>query len=62
MAKKQLTIDTLKEIWKDELLPSIKKEIRSELKKEVDQLNATIKEITKRCSTIEDYQSFQCKQ
>lgn len=57
-----LTLEILKETWKEEFLPAIRKEIRTELKKEIALLNETIKTITARCDEIEKSQEFQSKQ
>lgn len=61
MAKKpdeQLTTTSFKQLWQKELLPSIKKEIRIEIKVEVDQIKSSINDLTDRYAQIEQSQKF----
>lgn len=58
MQNEQLTVTSFKEMWKKDLLPSIKKEIRVEIKAEIDVIKQDFKEIVNRCSTIETSQKF----
>ena len=51
---RHLTVTELRKIWKDELLPSIRREIKDE----IEMLNATIKTLTDRCDAIEKSQGF----
>ena len=37
-----LTVDNIRKIWKTEFLPNIKKEIRNELKTEIEKVNCLI--------------------
>ena len=48
-----LTVDNIRKIWKTEFLPNIKKEIRNELNTEIDKINCSITNLSKRLDSIE---------
>ena len=53
-AKGYLNVNDLRKIWKEEFLPSIKRELKSEL----EALRTSIKTLTARVDGIEKSQSF----
>ncbi|XP_068680071.1 UPF0134 protein MPN_137-like [Montipora foliosa] len=53
-----LTVESLKELWTQEFLPNIRKEIR----KEIDSLKARLLDLNKRFDEIEKSQNFISKQ
>ena len=53
-----LTVDNIRKIWKTEFLPNIKKEIRNELKTEIDKINCSITNLSKRLDSIESSQQM----
>lgn len=57
MTEKELTIDSLKEIWASEFLPSIKNEIRAEIKSEIDRLQTEVKSLSDKFDKLESSQS-----
>ena len=48
-----LTVDNIRKIWKTEFLPNIKKEIRNELKTEIEKVNCLITNLSKRLDPIQ---------
>ena len=54
MGEKNLTVDSLMKLWKDKLLPSIRDEIRVQVKA----LNDNIEALNTRCQQIEKSQDF----
>ena len=61
MTEKELTIDLLKEIWASEFLPSIKNEIRAEIKSEIDRLQTEVKSLSDKFDKLESSQSLSPK-
>ena len=54
-----LTVDNIRKIWKTEFLPNIKKEIRNELKTEIEKVNCLItNQVSKRLDAIESSQQL----
>ena len=53
-----LTVDNIRKIWKTEFLPNIKKEIRNELKTEIEKVNCLITNLSKRLNSIESSQQL----
>ena len=53
-----LTVDKIRKIWKTEFLPNIKKEIRNELKTEIEQITCLITNLSKRLDSIESSQQL----
>ena len=53
-----LTVDNIRKIWKTEFLPNIKKEIRNELKTEIEKVNCLITNLSKRLDLIESSQQL----
>ena len=53
-----LTVDKIRKIWKTEFLPNIKKEIRNELKTEIEKVNCLITNLSKRLDLIESSQQL----
>ena len=53
-----LTSTSFMMMWHKDILPSIKNEIRIELKVEIDALKDTIKKLIDRCNQLESSQSF----
>ena len=53
-----LTVDKIRKIWKTEFLPNIKKEIRNELKTEIEKINCLITNLSKRLDSIESSQQL----
>ena len=47
------TVDNIRKIWKTEFLPNIKKEIRNELKTEIEKVNCLITNLSKRLDPIQ---------
>lgn len=47
------TVDNIRKIWKTEFLPNIKKEIRNELKTEIEKVNCLITNLSKRLELIQ---------
>ena len=55
MSKKNyLTVDEFRKMWKNELLPSIRREVRLE----IETLSANIQVLTDRCNQIEQSIQF----
>jgi hypothetical protein len=54
----QLTLSAFKDLWEKDLLPSIKQEIRAEIKAEVGPIKQSLNDLTIRCSNIEQSQQF----
>ena len=52
------TVDNIRKIWKTEFLPNIKKEIRNELKTEIEKVNCLITNLSKRLDLIESSQQL----
>lgn len=48
-----LTVEKIRKIWKTEFLPNIKKEIRNELKTEIEKINCLITNLLKHLDSIE---------
>ena len=48
-----LTVDNIPEIWKTEILPNIRKEIRNALKTEIENINCLKTNLSKRLDLIE---------
>ena len=46
------TVDNIRKIWKTEFLPNIKREIRNELKTEIEKVNCLITNLSKRLDPI----------
>ena len=53
-----LTVDNIWKIWKTEFLPNIKKEIRNELKTEIEKVNCLITNLSKRLNSGESSQQL----
>ena len=53
-----LTVDNIRKIWKTEFLPNIKKEIRNELKTEIEKVNCLITNLSKRLNSSESSQQL----
>ena len=53
-----LTVDKIRKIWKTEFLPNIKKEIRNELKTEIEKINCLITNLSKHLDSIESSQQL----
>ena len=53
-----LIVDNIRKIWKTEFLPNIKKEIRNELKTEIEKINHLITNLSKRLDSIESSQQL----
>ena len=54
-----LTVNNIRKIWKTEFLPNIKKEIRNELKTEIEKVNCLItNQVSKRLDSIESSQQL----
>ena len=53
-----LTVDNIQKIWKTEFLPNIKKEIRNELKTELEKVNCLITNLSKCFDSIESLQQL----
>ena len=48
-----LTVDNIREIWKTEILPNIRKGIRNALKTEIENINCLKTNLSKRLDLIE---------
>ena len=57
-SSKPFTVDNIRKIWKTEFLPNIKKEIRNELKTEIEKVNCLITNLSKRLDLIESSQQL----
>ena len=57
-SSKLLTVDHIRKILKTEFLPNIKKEIRNELKTEIEKVNCLITNLSKRLDLIESSQQL----
>ena len=53
-----LTVNNIRKIWKTEFLPNIKKEIRNELKTEIEKVICLITNLSKRLDLIESSQQL----
>ena len=53
-----LNVDSIRKIWKTEFLPNIKKEIRNELKTEIEKINYLITNLSKCLDSIESSQQL----
>ena len=53
-----LSADQLRGMWKDECLPSIRREIKTE----IQALKSSIKLLTERCDAMEQAQDFKIKE
>lgn len=57
----QFTVTSFQKLWDKKLLPSIKNEIRIEIKVEIDRIETSIKDLTTKYSDIEKSQNFMSK-
>ena len=53
-----LTVGNIRKIWKTEFLPNIKREIRNELKSEIEKVNCLITNLSKRLDSIASSQQL----
>ena len=57
MANQNLSAKELRRIWKEEFLPSIRREIKTEIL----ELKSSIRALTERCNALEESQDFVSK-
>lgn len=53
-----LTVDNIRQIWKTEFLPNTKREIRNELKTQIEKINCLINDVSERLDAIESSQQL----